>query len=306
MSGVIWWKGRVVAKDEATVSVTSETSLRAINAFEGLRAYWRPQEGRHVVVSLGDHLRRLGESLAILRMPAEELVEPLGGAVRALIRAVAREEDLYLRPTVYLDQGPYTADPELMSFGSFVSCAPARSSERPLACHVSTRPRVPSASFPARAKSGAAYAMFRLARLEATALGYDEAILLDGEGNVTETGGASIFVVSGGAVATPGLSADILDSITRRHALAILRGRLGHAVEERPVSVRELLEAEEVFVTGTLDEVRRVARVAGGRPELGREVGQAVRAEYLAMCSGAAAPLAAAMFVPVPSDASAA
>lgn len=290
----IWWNGSLVPLESATVHVQSETALRAINAFEGLRAYWQTAGQAFAVVELEGHLDRLRETLRLIHLPAQHLVDPLRGAVHELVRAASPGQDLYLRPTIYLVDGSYTAAPERCSFGSFVSCREASSPSDAASCYVSTVPRVAAESFPAKAKSGASYAMFRLARLEARANGYEEAILLDSRGRVSETGGASVFVVTGAVVATPDLSQDILDSVTRRIALEILRTRLGLEVEERPVSRAELLAASEVFLTGTLDEVRPVLRLSGSDRELDQILAESVRDEYLGVCRGELTPLATA------------
>jgi branched-chain amino acid aminotransferase len=299
VTGRIWWNGVVGPFADAMVHVTSETAQRGVNAFEGLRAYWLVERGCFAIVSITEHLARLRESLRLLSLPAGHLVTPMAEALRDLLATVDDRENLYLRPTIYLEEGSYTSDPDLCRFGSFVSCRAAPSFSKAVSCHVSSYRRVPPETFPPRAKSGASYSMFRLARLEATAAGHDESILLNDHGNVTETGGASVFLVIDGAVVTPALKDGILDSITRRHVLRILRERLALEAIERSVSAQELLDADEVFLTGTLDEVRIVERVHGGRAILNHAIGSAVREEYLGICHGRLRPLSESMLVEV-------
>jgi branched-chain amino acid aminotransferase len=290
MTALMWWNGTLRPTDEVTTAVTSETAMRGINAFEGIRAYWQEADGGFAVVSLDRHLDRLRSSLSLLSLPAEHLVAPMGAALRDLVGASREGADYYVRPTVYLEQGSYTADPAECRFGSFVTIREAPAGT-PLSCRVSSYRHIPSSAFPSRAKSGASYSAFRLARIEAVVDGYDEAILLDVNDRVSETGGASVFVVRDGVVTTPGLDHDILDSITRRHAIAIAKRRLGHAIEERPLALEDLMSAEEVFLAGTLDEIRVVRRLAGRGEDLGHRVATAVRDEYLAICRGQAPPL---------------
>jgi branched-chain amino acid aminotransferase len=290
MTALMWWNGAPRPTDEVTTAVTSETALRGVNAFEGIRAYWQQTDGRFAVVSLDRHLRRLRSSLSLLSLPAERLVSPLGAAVRDLVGASDEGADYYLRPTIYLEEGAYTADRSECRFGSFVTVREAPSGT-PLSCQVSSYRRVPSSAFPSRAKSGAAYSAFRLARIEAGVGGCDEAILLDMNDRVSETGGASVFVVRDGVVMTPGLDHDILESITRRHAIAIATGRLRLQVEECSLTHDDLMAADEIFLAGTLDEVRVVQRLAGRGEVLGSHVASAVRDEYLAICRGQAPPL---------------
>jgi branched-chain amino acid aminotransferase len=299
MSTRIWWNGKVMPFAEATVHVTSETAQRGVNAFEGIRAYWRPDQKSFAVVSMADHLDRLDQSLRLLELPARSLVKPLADAMAELISATPDRIDLYLRPTIYLESGSYTNDPRQCAFGAFVSVKPAPSSAKLVSCHISSFLRVPTRAFPAQAKSGASYAIFRLARIEAAAVGCDESILLNEHGHVTETGGASIFTVTDGHVATPMLTDGILDSITRKHALAILRERMGLTVAERSISRHELLAADEVFLTGTLDEIRIVDCLGAGRANLGVTIGTALRDTYLAMCRGHIEPLGEPMFTEI-------
>lgn len=290
MTALMWWNGKLCPSDEVTTALTSETALRGVNAFEGIRAYWQEAHSRFAVVSLDRHLERLRSSLSLLSLPAQHLVAPLGAAVPDLVGASHDGADYYVRPTVYLEEGSYTADPAECHFGSFVTIREAPAGT-PLSCRVSSYRRIPSSAFPSRAKSGASYSAFRLARIEAVVDGYDEAILLDVNDRVSETGGASVFVVRDGVVVTPGLDDDILDSITRCHAIAIAKGRLRHAVEERPLMLEDLLSADEIFLAGTLDEIRIVRRLGGRGEDLDCRVATAVRDEYLAICRGQAQPL---------------
>lgn len=295
MDSRLWWNGEVVPGAEAKMHVTAESAMRGINAFEGLRAYWQPDHQRFAIVSLGAHLDRLRRSLKLLHLPAAHLVDSLAEGVRELLALAEPGRDYYLRPTVYLEEGSYTASASLCRFGSFISCRDVPPAEAPLACHISSYTRVAASAFPPRAKSGATYAMFRLARIEATAHGCDEAILLDADQRVTESGGAAIFTVSNGRVATPDLSHAILDGITRRHAIQILEKRLDQPVAQRAISAEELLRAGEVFLAGTLDEIRPVISISGGRKRLEQDVGAAARAEYVGVCRGRRSPLGETM-----------
>lgn len=290
MSGTIWWNGHLGSAAAATTRLTSETAMRGVNVFEGIRAYWQEEHRRFAVVSLDGHLERLRSSLELLSLPAQHLVAPLHDAIGDLLAVSAEGTDYYIRPTIYLEDGSYTDDPEECSFGSFVSIREAPCTP-PTSCHVSPYRRVPSAAFPSRAKSGASYSMFRLARVEAASRGYGEAILLDANDSVAETGGASVFVVRDGVAMTPDLSHDILDSITRRHAIAIVRERLDRSVVECALTTEDLRQAEEVFLAGTLDEIRIVQHLDRHLGELGSAVATATREGYLRICRGQEEPL---------------
>ncbi|MFE4516383.1 aminotransferase class IV, partial [Kitasatospora sp. NPDC056783] len=283
---LIWHNGKVRPWEEATVHVTSETAMRAVNVFEGLRAYRQP-DGRLAVVRLDAHLERLETSAALMHIPYPGLAAELRDGIAQLLTALDPQCDVYVRPSVYVDTGRYTADRMEMTTGTIVTCypAPVRPVE-PMRCIVSSRRRIADNALPTAAKTGAAYSGFRLARLEALTQGADEAILLNRHGNVAETGGAAVFAVRHGRITTPPLTDGILPSITRATVLALAQ-RLGIPAEKQSLTPGDLHGADEVFVTGTLDEVRLVGQVDGHRPRHGdHPIGSALREEYLAMCAG--------------------
>jgi len=255
----IWWNGRLVPWDEAHIHVTSETALRGLNAFEGMRAYWRSGVSAFAIIAAKEHLARLAESARLLQFPAENNLQRIGKGIVEVLKSVRLPDNVYLRPTIYIDQGAYEIDRSRITLGEFISWrrAPA-SASAVLKCCIATWTHIPSSSFPTNAKTGAAYSVFRLARLEALHQGYDDAILLNDRGRVAETGGGSVFAVYGKTLVTPPLSEGILPSITRRIVMETLSGELGLSVQERELTVDNLQQADEVFVAGTLDEIARV------------------------------------------------
>jgi branched-chain amino acid aminotransferase len=237
---------------------------------------------------LREHMDRLAHSARILRLPSEDLLPALGRGVEDLIRALKCPSHLYLRPTIYLERGGYSVRPEDLTVGSFISGRPLEErSSQPISCVVSTWQHIPDIALPTVAKIGAAYTAFRLARLEAADAGADEAVLLNARGVVTETGGAAIFIIRNGQVITPPLADGILESITRRIILDILSDHLGLPVAERSIPRSELYTADEMFICGTLDEVRAVEWIDQRRlPKAPGEITCAVRDAYLDICEG--------------------
>ncbi|MEU7994212.1 aminotransferase class IV [Micromonospora sp. NPDC049060] len=145
---------------------------------------------------------------------------------------------------------------------------------------------------PTAAKVGAGYAALRMARIEAAARGADEPILLNDRGTVAETAGAAVFAVRRGTAHTPPVADGILDSITRRIAIRLLAEDLGVPVVEQSLTRSDLLSADEVFLTGTLDEIRPVAAVDGVRLAGGDgPVAGALQQRYSDMCYGLRPPL---------------
>jgi len=286
---LIWWNGSVVPLEAATISVTSETALRGVNVFEGLRVYCCPSTGRRRIPGLDAHLARLSASSEVLQLVVPGLVGLIRDGIFDLIGMLADMGDLYLRPTIYLNEGPYTSDPSLRDVGAFVAARPVDTGGVPAAitCAVSTWRRMDDLTLPPTTKVGAAYAAFRLARLEAVTRGAEEAILLNGRGTVAETGGACIFVVKNGHVATPPLEDGVLDGVTRRISIEILEEHLGVEVQERSVLRSELYVADEVFVCGTLDEIRPVRDIdSHAMREAPGPITSELSRLYIAACRG--------------------
>jgi branched-chain amino acid aminotransferase len=259
---IIWWNGSLVPWDSARVHVTSETALRGLNVFEGLRAYWRPNERAYAVIGLDAHLDRLAESARLTLIPAPDIRQRMLSGIDALLQRISDPSDLYMRPTLYVDRGGYEHDPQRIIVGEFISWRrePARTS-RSLKCGISSWTRVPPSCLPSKAKIGATYTAFRLARLEMTTRGLDEAILLNEHGHITETAGGSIFIARSGVLATPSLSSGILSSITRRIVIDVLCPRLGYEVQERSLTPDDLRAADGAFIVGTLDEISNISSV---------------------------------------------
>jgi HAD superfamily hydrolase (TIGR01509 family) len=145
-------------------------------------------------------------------------------------------------------------------------------------------------------KVGAAYQAFRLPRIEASVAGADEAIVLNHRDTVAETGGAAVFIVRGGHIITAPLADGVLDGITRAAVIAVAAEH-GHMVLERSIPRSELYAADEIFLAGTLDEIRPVVSVDEIPVSDGSEgpISRTIREAYLAACRGEAPPLSDGM-----------
>ncbi|MGN9908686.1 branched-chain amino acid transaminase [Phytohabitans sp. LJ34] len=262
----IWFKDAVRPWEEATVHVWTEAVVRAASVFEGMRGYWNEQESRHYFLHMPDHMRRLADSARVARIPRIVTFEECLGALHDLLSAMPYREDVYIRPTLFLEEGRYSVGGSPDDCGFFVAIFPSpreKSITSGLRCQISSWQRADDASAPPRVKAAASYYNLRFARMEATSNGYDEAILLNRQGKVAETGGASVFLVRDGRIVTPHVGSSILESITRRSAIELLTAELGLRVDEREVERSELYVADEVFLTGTLCEITPVVDVDG-------------------------------------------
>lgn len=292
---LVWWQGEVVPADETGIPVTA---LRGFTVFDGVRAYWRPEEERFAAIHLPGHLGRLRAATELLHFPRTDAVEQMAKGVTELLSATPLREDVYLRLTIFVDSGqsnvypdvasPGTPDEVLAPVGFFAALHPiGPRSDEPISCVVSSWQRTPDMSFPALVKTGAAYAALRMGRVEAKRAGADQAILLNNRGMVAETAEAVVFVVRHGRLYTPPLSDGVLDSLTRETVIALARADLGLDVVECSLTRSELYTADEVFICGTWEEIKVVGSIDGHRPARpGAPVAHALRTAYLDLCTG--------------------
>lgn len=258
----IWLNGRITKWNEALVHVTSETASRGLNVFEGMRAYWAPNKKSFVVIGVNEHLERLNQSAAALYFPTSNIVPRFKKGILQILNFVPSAKNLYLRPTIFMEKGAYEIEKSKIKMGEFISWRQeTSSSSRKVRCKISNWIHISPKTLPITAKIGATYTTFRFARLEAKKSGYDEAIIVNNKNRVSETAGGSIFIAKNNKIITPPLSEGILPSITRRIVLETLCPLLSLKTSETPITVNDLLNADEVFTAGTLDEISKVTEI---------------------------------------------
>jgi len=262
----VWFNGSIVPWHEATVPVAAMGASGSLAVFEGIKAYWNPQREDLYVFRLSDHMRRLYDSIKVVRMAPAFSQSELEAATVELLRANETREDTYVRPVAFYDgiRRPsfrYTvgAEPDMsivtMAFNSHLLQHKRKS------CAVSSWTRVGDNVSPPRVKCMSNYQNNRLAFMQAYLDGYDDAILLDERGKVTEGAGSCFFMVRHGTVVTSPITASILESITRETVIQLCREVLGLPVVEREIDRTELYLAEEAFLCGTGEEITAVTAI---------------------------------------------
>ena len=252
-SELIWMNGDLVAWDDAKVHVLTHGLHYGTGVFEGIRAH--DTELGTAVFRLSDHLERLRRSAELYYMPLPYSQEELRGVIHEVIARNGLTE-AYIRPLVFRGYGqmglfPLEAPVDVtVAAWKWAPYLGADSMTRGVRGKVSSWRRIPSDSLIPHAKACGQYLNNVLAKIESHKAGYEEAILLDAHGNVSEGSGENIFIVRDGVIATPGQSSGILEGINRRSVIEVARD-LGHEVVERDVARAELYLADEVFVTGT-------------------------------------------------------
>jgi branched-chain amino acid aminotransferase len=274
----IWMNGELVAWDDAKVHVLSHGLHYGTGVFEGIRAY--ETERGTAIFRNREHLDRLERSAKLYYMDVPYSLEELRDATHELIR---RNElaSCYIRPLafrgygemgLYAQSAPIDVIIAVWPWGAYLGEEGKTSGIR---CKVSSWRGLSGDSLIPHAKASGQYLNSILAKTESANSGYDEAILLDTHGNVSEGSGENVFIVRDGTLATPGHTSSILDGITRRSVIQIATD-LGYAVEERDIARAELFLADEVFLTGTAAELVPVRDVddhdLGGPGEVTRVI----------------------------------
>jgi branched-chain amino acid aminotransferase len=279
----IWLDGRFVDWSEARVHVLTHTLHYGLGVFEGIRCY-RTADGRSAVFRLGDHLRRLYDSahINLMQVPfPREVVE------EACLEAL-RQNDLlegYLRPLVFIGDGEMGLNPGGNAIRVAVIAWPwgrylgVEGIQRGVRAKVSTFSRHHVNAKMTKGKTCGDYVNSILAKREALLDGYDEAILLDTQGLVSEASGENIFVVRDRVLATPSLYS-VLGGVTRDTILEIARDK-GIPIEERAITRDELYVADEVFLTGTAAEVTPIREIDR------RQIGAGARGPLTALLQSA-------------------
>ncbi len=263
----IWLDGKLVPWAEGQVPVMTHALHYGLGVFEGIRAY-ATADGRLAIFRLRDHLRRFFDSAHIVQLNMPWSEDAVGEACLQLLRAQAErfKGGAYLRPIAFMGDGAMglgATNPTRLAitawdWGAYLGEKGMREGIR---AKVSSFCRTPVNTGMARGKITGQYVNSILAKREAVQAGYDEAILLDTAGLVAEASGENVFLLNQeGWVKTPPLSSPILDGITRRTAIALLREQ-GHTVEEVTFTRDALYLAREVFFTGTAAEITPVREV---------------------------------------------
>ncbi len=270
----IWMNGKIVPWKEATIHVSAEALLRGANVFEGMRAYWNEEERELYIFRNKEHLRRLRQSMHIMRLEIAYTDDAFTQAFVELFRANKFTEGVHFRPVAYFGVGEAHAwEPEDIETGAFVIAyarPPAPSLKGIRSC-VSTWRRNSDNASPSRVKAAANYHNARLAQVEAKLNGFGPPIMLNDQGEVSESPGACFMMVRDGRVITPPVSADILEGITRESLIDLFRAELGVEVLERDIDRTELYIADEAFFCGSGAEVQPIVeidhyKVGDGKP----------------------------------------
>ena len=281
-----WFGGKCVPFAEATLSVATHALHYGTGAFGGMRALPNPADANEILLFRADrHARRLSQSARLLLTELSE--DTIHSAIHQFLQANQPTCPVYLRPFVYtsdLGIAPRLHNIETdfliygLELGDYLS-------PEGVSCRISSWTRQEDRSLPLRGKISGAYITSSLAKTEAVKSGFDEALLLNSRGKVSEASGMNLFLVRDGVLITPGVDQDILEGITRASVLELAQA-MGIPTLERPVDKSELFIADEVFLSGTAAKVTPVRRVENTDLSANRPVMDAIRDRLTAITEG--------------------
>lgn len=258
---IAYFKNQFVPFESANISIATHALHYGTGAFGGLRGIPNPQNPEQILLfRLDRHCQRLSNSAKFLLydLPADKI----HNIITNFVKKNKPTQSFYIRPFVYtsdLGISPRLHNIEKDFFVYGLELGDYLSPDG-VSCRISSWYRQEDRSLPLRGKISGAYITSSLAKTEAVESGFDEAILLNSQGKVSEASGMNIFLVRNGELITPGLDQDILEGITRDSVIQIAKD-LGIKVIERAVDKSELFIAEEVFLSGTAAKVTPVKKV---------------------------------------------
>lgn len=259
-----FFKGRIVPYSEAKVGVLTHTLNYGTGVFGGLRGYWNETEGQLFLFRPHDHFRRFLESASLLLMEFPYTEDQLTRFTIELLKAEKFRTDCYIRPIAYFGDEIigvrlHDLNPEItivsIPFGQYVE------NEEGSHVTISSWRRIDDNMIPARGKISGAYVNSAFIKTDAQRAGFDEAIVLNQDGHVAEGSAENLFIIRKGIVCTPPVTDNILEGITRRTVMMLLRDELGLEVVERSIDRTEIYLAEEIFFCGTGVQIAAITKV---------------------------------------------
>lgn len=289
----IWFNGKLVPWQSATVHVLSHALHYGSSVFEGVRAYAVP--GGTAIFRLGDHTRRLFDSAKIYRITIPFTEQQVNEACCEVVAANDLATGAYIRPVAFRGYGEIGVAPRVESpievavaaweWGKYLG---ADSESDGVDVCVSSWQRMAPNTLPALAKAAGNYLSSQLISLEAKRLGFAEGIGLAPDGTVSEGAGENLFLVRDGVIHTPGFAHSVLGGITRDSVIRLAR-EAGYEVRETAIPREMLYVADELFFTGTAAEItpiRSVDRITVGPGRRG-PVTEALQKAFFGLFTGA-------------------
>ena len=260
-----FFEGEIVPVDSAKVGIMTHALHYGTAVFEGIRGNWNPIKEKMFVFRLKEHYERLIKGCKILNMDINYSVQDLCNITIDLIKASEYKEDIYIRPLAYKSEEKvanlklHELDSSfalmIVPFGNYID------NEKPIRCQTSSWRRPHDSMMPTGVKLSGLYTTSILAKTEAIMAGFDEAILLNFDGSVSEGSGENLFMLRDGNLVTPSETENCLLGITRDCVFEIASNEFGMEIKSRKIHRSEIYLADEVFLTGTAAHITSVGQL---------------------------------------------
>lgn len=260
----VYMDGKYIEKEKATIPVMTHGFLYGTSIFEGIRAYYNPEEKQLYAFRVPEHFERLHKSAKIMHMSQIHTTDEYCAIVKKLLQKNKYTEDVYVRPTAYksaqkIGTNMLNNPDSILIFttplGEYLDIS------KGLRVCVSNWRRTSDNAIPPRAKVGGAYANAALIATDAKLAGFDDAIALTEDGVVTEGSAMNLFIIEDGKLITTSTTSNILKGITRDTIIQLAKDVMGLEVEERTINRTELYVADEAFYCGTGAQVSPIVNI---------------------------------------------
>jgi branched-chain amino acid aminotransferase len=256
--------GRIIPYGEAKIGILTHALNYGTAVFGGLRAYWNDEEKQLFIFRPMDHFKRFLQSAQLLCMELPYSPEDLTRHLTELMQKEGHLADCYIRPLAFFDDEIigvrlHDVHPQVsivaIPFGRYGT------NEDGMKVTISSWRRVDDNIIPARGKIAGAYVNSAFAKTDANRAGFDEVIVLNQDGHVSEGSAANIFLYRNGEWATPPITDNVLEGITRRSLMQLMRDELNWKIVERQIDRTEVYLADEMFFSGTGVQISAITSV---------------------------------------------
>jgi branched-chain amino acid aminotransferase len=262
MPSYAYFKKQFVPLSEAKIGIMTHAIHYGTAIFEGIRGNWNSEQKQVYIFRLREHYQRLYNGCRVLKINLPYAIDELCQITVKLVEMCRFKEDIYVRPLAYksAERLGVRLDVEddflafVIPWGPYLDVDKAR-------CCVSSWHRPEDNVIPPQVKATGIYINNALAKTEAIENGFDEAIMLDPDGHISEGSGENIFVVIDGKLVTPASYNNILIGITRNTVIELAEKELGVETTQRSIDRSELYIASECFLTGTAAHITPVAEI---------------------------------------------
>jgi len=271
-----FFEGKIVPLSQAKVGIMTHALHYGTGVFEGIRGNWNDQKSSVVIFRLAEHYARLKRGCKILQIELPYSVDDLVEITVDLVKQSGLSQDVYIRPLAYKSEEKVAnlklheleSDFTLMivPFGDYID------NDKPIRCQTSSWRRPDDSMMPTGVKLSGLYTTSILAKTEAIKAGFDEAILLNHDGSVSEGSGENIFMIEGDRITTPAETENCLLGITRDCVFKIAKNEFNYEINSRKIHRSELYLADEIFLTGTAAHITSVGYLDNrpiGRGDIG-------------------------------------